>query len=187
MGKTYFTACPHFGHTNILHLGKGRPFTSIKEHDETIINNWNSAVKPEDTIYVLGDFQFKGFNRDIKDLLSKLNGNKHLILGNHDNFSEHRDAGWISIKDYKRTKLKLNSGEELNVVMFHYPILEFDGAWKDNTVHLFGHVHENSPEYQELIQGLGFKAYNVDLATNGFYPIDLETIWSKVKHIKKKG
>ena len=37
-----------------------RPFTDIDEMDQCLINNWNACVQPEDTVYILGDFCYKG-------------------------------------------------------------------------------------------------------------------------------
>jgi calcineurin-like phosphoesterase family protein len=54
----WLTADTHFGHTNILKYC-GRPFSSIEEMDETLINNWNNKVNQDDTVYHLGDFSFK--------------------------------------------------------------------------------------------------------------------------------
>jgi len=51
----------NFSHTNIVKYCN-RPFANIHEHDETLIANWNSVVKPDDDIYHLGDFAFAAKN-----------------------------------------------------------------------------------------------------------------------------
>ena len=85
----FFIADTHFGHKKCLTLGKGRPFTSIEEMEETIVSNWNKKVKPEDTVYVLGDFCW-GFNvKRTKSLVNLLNGQKILVYGNHDRLDAH--------------------------------------------------------------------------------------------------
>ena len=58
MGKYWFTADLHLGHFNIIKY-TGRPFKSLKEMNETLIRNWNARVKPEDTVFNVGDFCFK--------------------------------------------------------------------------------------------------------------------------------
>ncbi|TCN33772.1 hypothetical protein EV184_10278 [Sinorhizobium americanum] len=78
----YFTSDTHFGEQRVLNIDR-RPFSSLAEHDAALIANWNDTVSPEDEIWHLGDFasKKKGF---ADDLLSQLNGSKHLIVGNND-------------------------------------------------------------------------------------------------------
>ena len=57
MGKIFVVSDLHFQHKNILLLEKERySFSSLTEHDNALINNWNSVVNPEDVVFVLGDF-----------------------------------------------------------------------------------------------------------------------------------
>ena len=58
MGKILYTADLHLGHGNIIRLCN-RPFYTVDEMNRTIIENWNSCVKPEDDIYIIGDFSYK--------------------------------------------------------------------------------------------------------------------------------
>jgi calcineurin-like phosphoesterase family protein len=89
----------HFGHTNSwekFKLADGsplRPFSSTEEMDETMIDRWNAKVKPGDTVYHLGDVVIK---KSSLKLVSRLNGRKILIRGNHDIFKddEYRDVGF---------------------------------------------------------------------------------------------
>jgi calcineurin-like phosphoesterase family protein len=79
----FFIGDTHFGHKNILKFEpEHRPFKDIKEHDEILIQRWNSVVKSEDDVYHLGDVWLGG--SDILKNLNRLNGKKRLILGNHD-------------------------------------------------------------------------------------------------------
>ena len=59
-----------------------RPFSNVKEMDEYIVDKWNKKVSNSDTVWILGDIVSpEHFD---KDLLNRLNGKIHLILGNHD-------------------------------------------------------------------------------------------------------
>ncbi len=86
--EIFLTADHHFGHNKILQYEeqRGKRFSCIEEHDEFLIEQWNSVVKPVDSVYHLGDIAFgrQGFNA-----ARRLNGYKKLILGNHDILDSH--------------------------------------------------------------------------------------------------
>lgn len=47
----FFTSDLHLGHENCIRLCN-RPFSSIEEMDETLIENWNYKVTGKDTVYI---------------------------------------------------------------------------------------------------------------------------------------
>ena len=51
--------------------------------NEVLINNWNSVVDEDSTVFHLGDFAWGGFNK-WKEIRDMLNGHIVLIKGNHD-------------------------------------------------------------------------------------------------------
>lgn len=82
MSKKYVISDLHLGHNNIIKFSKGLRFgENIEEHDQWIIDQWNSVVTKQDLVYVLGDVSMtkKGL-----ELVKKLKGSKHLVKGNHD-------------------------------------------------------------------------------------------------------
>lgn len=97
MSRTFFIADTHFGEDNIRRY-ENRPFESVDEMDASLIKNWNSAVSSDDEVYVLGDF---GADKKEADILSKLNGIKYLVKGNHDIYSNeyYRNAGFAEVYD----------------------------------------------------------------------------------------
>ena len=139
----HFTSDPHFGHEKIrLPNYSNRPFSSVEEMDETLIENWNKAVKPDDIIYELGDFAFLKLT-PMKALLRRLPGRKRAILGNHDKVIRKnkaellRDGLFESIEDYG----ELNFGRQ-RVILFHYPIRSWHSSHKTpGSIHLHGHCH----------------------------------------------
>ena len=78
----WVTADLHLDHKNIIKYCL-RPFKTINEMNWTIISNINSIVKPDDTLYILGDFAL-GKKKKVAYWISLINGYKILILGNHD-------------------------------------------------------------------------------------------------------
>ena len=77
----YFTSDQHFYHSNVIAYC-ARPFASVEEMNLAIVANWNAVVRPEDTVYVLGDFSLA--IRPVELFSHLLNGTKFFIPGNHD-------------------------------------------------------------------------------------------------------
>src|SRR5579863_2896472 len=116
----WFTSDTHFGHTNIIRYCN-RPFKDAGEMDRAMVENWNALVKPEDTIYHLGDVSFSSPDRT-KHILSNMNGHKILILGNHDR-SEFKMKTWGFDEVYLAQSLVLGNVTD-GIVHFnlsHYP------------------------------------------------------------------
>lgn len=133
----YFIADLHFGHENILSFDN-RPFKNITEHDNQIIWNWNQIVGIEDDVYILGDISWYNSTKTI-EIFSILNGNKHLIIGNHDNKllkNQELRKCFVEITDYK----ELYINKDISIILSHYPILCFKNHYY-GWYHFYGHVH----------------------------------------------
>lgn len=133
----FFISDLHFGHVNALAFDN-RPFATIEKHDEYIINRWNNTIGIDDDVYLLGDISWYGSVKTL-EIFNQLNGNIHLIKGNHDlkllKNPELR-ARFMEIVDYK--ELELEKGKK--IVLSHYPIPCYNKhhyGW----IHLYGHVH----------------------------------------------
>lgn len=81
----WFTSDPHFGHARICELS-GRPFASVDEMNDALVDNWNSRVRPSDWVFALGDMCLGTFSESVKQL-ARLNGIRVLLPGNHDRVS----------------------------------------------------------------------------------------------------
>lgn len=77
----YFTSDHHFWHANIIRFCN-RPFDSVEEMNEALVQKWNDLVGPEDEVYYLGDFSMAA--RPVEVYTHRLNGIKYLVPGNHD-------------------------------------------------------------------------------------------------------
>ena len=133
----YFIADLHFGHKNCLAFDN-RPFKTIEQHDDYLIEKWNSVVEPDDDVYVLGDISWHSSTKTI-EIFQKLNGRKHLIKGNHDGKllkNRKLQAQFVEITDYK----ELYIDDKMSIVLCHYPIPCFKNHYYD-WVHFYGHVH----------------------------------------------
>ena len=78
----YYISDTHFGDKGQLYLQK-RPFSSVEEMDEEIIKRWNEKVRRYDDVYIIGDL-ISHQKCSFSSYLRRLNGQKHLIVGNHD-------------------------------------------------------------------------------------------------------
>lgn len=176
----HFIADPHFGHKNILKFSK-RPFHSIDDHDATLIANWNKKVKPDDEVYILGDLTMSKSGEYANALLKQLNGRKYLIKGNHEKYLNDPtfDSSLYEwIKDYHAFN---HNG--IKFVLFHYPILEWDGFYRDS-IHLYGHVHNTRPEYFE--KQLDPRAINVGVDYTNFTPLTIKEVVQRVNDRQNK-
>lgn len=135
MSNIFFISDTHFGHANMLKFTnydgtRMRPFDSIEELDELMIENWNKMVKPNDKIYHLGDFMYRCGNRD--QIASRLNGHKKLAKGNHDK----DQLGWYAkyFEDIRGT-FHIDG----NYLLGHFPIHPDSKGRFVRQLH--GHIH----------------------------------------------
>ena len=129
MSVVRFIADLHLSHTS---MATRRGFSTVEEHDEHIIAKWNSVVNKRDITYILGDITMEKSSPYY--LLDRLNGLKHVVMGNHDRrqdvkkLLEHVEsvAGMVSYK---------------GVILTHCPIhpMELDYRYSKN---IHGHIHD---------------------------------------------
>ena len=155
----YYISDLHIGHKNCISFDQ-RNFFDLKEMEETIISNWNNTVKKGDKVYILGDMFWK--NEGAAETLSRLKGQKHLVLGNHDRVNAEMRKHFEYVKEYDEIK---DNGR--HVVLCHYPIAHWRNA-DYGTIHLYGHIHQardNRPfeEYKSLMKQreIPYLCYNV--------------------------
>lgn len=83
MSKVYFISDLHLGHKNILQFSPQRGGHDVITHSKWLVDQWNSVVTKNDSVWVLGDVCF---DKDHMKYLKQMKGQKNLILGNHDKF-----------------------------------------------------------------------------------------------------
>ena len=94
-----YIADMHFDHANCIAFD-ARPFRDVEHMNEEMIRRWNAVVKPEDHTYILGDFCWKKEDR-WAEILPRLNGQKTLILGNHDIIPQKTKRFFADVKECK--------------------------------------------------------------------------------------
>lgn len=138
----------HLNHANIISFD-GRPYDSVKDMNVALTKNWNSVVKDNDLTYILGDFCWSKNNHTWIDHLNRLNGQKYLIMGNHDLKSMSRELKhkFVGISDYSEVK----EGRR-TVLLSHYPITFYRQSHLLDVYMLCGHVHNtNENRYLEFM------------------------------------
>jgi calcineurin-like phosphoesterase family protein len=79
----FFTADLHLGHFKIIEYCR-RPFATLSDMNDTLIDNWNALIRDNDDVYVLGDFILARTEDQYNIIRSRLKGRIHLIEGDHD-------------------------------------------------------------------------------------------------------
>lgn len=135
MPTTFFIGDTHLGHKNIIIFEPlYRPFATIEEHDEKLIDNWNSVVGKNDIVYHLGDAVFGKGNIH---KLGRLNGTKKLIMGNHDCYATVEYLKYF-------TKLHGILYYEGRVILSHVPVHEKQVSGQRFKHNIHGHLHSKA-------------------------------------------
>jgi len=167
----FFASDTHFGHANIIRFCN-RPFGTVEEMDEALVANWNDKVGGNDTVYFLGDLFFCASAERVRDILGRLKGKKHLIIGNH-------DSDWMTKELVERHFIKVApfldiSDGGMHLVMCHYPLMCWDRMGKAWMIH--GHIHNNRHmDYWPLLQTRAH-ALNAGVEINGYAPVTIEEL-----------
>lgn len=169
----YFTADWHFCHDRDF-IYKERGFNSVEEMNEKIVQKFNALVDPDDTIYVLGDCALNDTETAIK-YMKRLNGNKFLVIGNHD--SEAKIQRYVEENIFKDISFgyRIKASKRQWFFLSHYPSLvsNFDDPTKVYNIH--GHTHG-----KEKFQIEGGKNYCAGLEAHNCWPVSIETILNDI-------
>ena len=181
-GVVWITSDPHYNHKNIcrsvtnwrtqdgeIPTYNTRDFQSIDQMNDALVNNINFKVGQNDTLIILGDIAFGGFESIGKFLDRLVCKNIHLVLGNHDhhirNNRENIQEFFISVSDYLQVRIN-----DQDFVLSHYPFASWNGLNK-GVIHLHGHVHLSNQNKW----GNG-KRLDVGVDGNGYFPYKITEI-----------
>ena len=186
----FFTSDTHYYHKSVIEYCN-RPFKSLEEMHETMINNWNKKVNKNQLVFILGDFIFSGSSILLEELLNKLNGNKILIFGNHDIKNKlNRDSFkkyFLSTYDHLEISVQdFDFKDNIQTIFLsHYPCMVWPKSGQ-NSFHTFGHVHTrpfNTGDDKILMDyyySLKLKSYDVGVDNNNFTPISYFELKNKL-------
>lgn len=132
----YFWSDTHFNHDAIRRYCT-RPFKDVAEMNESMVSRWNAVVRPQDTIYHLGDFGFSHSQLEpLEAIFGRLQGHKHLVIGNHD----EKNPAALKLPWESKQHIRVVKHEGTKIVLCHYPIESWPSA-HHGALHLHGHCH----------------------------------------------
>ena len=184
MATTFLISDTHFGHEKTCTVFKRedgtplRPFASAEEMDEAMVQRWNDRVRPRDQVYHLGDVVI---NRKFLSVLSRLNGDKVLIRGNHDIFH---------LADYTQYFRDIRGYDVKNgMIMSHIPVHVESLARFGTNIH--GHLHASrvmkmrgvDVKTGEVLYGTEIdpRYHCVCVEHTDYAPISLEEVYERIR------
>ena len=182
MPAVFLVSDTHFGHAGVCRFThedtgvKIRPWDNPDEMDEEMVKRWNETVKPNDKVYHLGDVVI---NRKCLSIMSRLNGDKVLIRGNHDIFRDD---------EYRQYFRELRAYHVMNgMILSHIPVHP-DSLGRFGT-NIHGHLHTGRVKIQDkytrgtwLVNDVRYHCVCVE--QTDFRPILFENV---IKRIKEEG
>ena len=187
MPAVFLVSDTHFGHAGVCRFTRNdgvtklRPWDNPDEMDEEMVKRWNDRVRPNDKVYHLGDVVI---NRKALSIMSRLNGDKVLIRGNHDIFKDD---------DYRKYFRELRAYHVMNgMILSHIPI-HADSLGRFG-VNIHGHLHANrvkKPRGYDVKKGTMLYSDDIDpryhcvcVEQTDFAPILFEDV---IKRINDEG
>lgn len=179
--QIFYCSDHHIYHKLRWQSNRRNDYESIQELNEQIVENHNRKVGKEDIVYFLGDVIFSlssDLELKMRDTVGRMNGEKILILGNHDFHNNKKIAFSQHFKEIREGAVIKDSGN--NIHLCHYPLLIW---WNKSrgSYHIHGHLHgfKNCKEF-EVLRGEE-RALSACLDVNHYEPCTLEELIVKNK------
>ena len=159
----WLIADTHFGHERVIEY-ENRPFADVHEMDWILMENWNHTVSDGDDVWHLGDFGLCPKPR-IREIVPKLKGHKHIVLGNHDrrtgNIAFWNSLGFETVIPFIQPQMH---SVYKGIYFSHVPIKEC------GQFNIHGHIHGRD-------SGLDPSRYQcVSVECTEYKPIGLDTV-----------
>ena len=157
----YYISDLHFYHDTLNRAMDNRGFRDEQDMNEYMIHQWNSRVRKNDEVVVLGDLSMENWEKT-KEVLDQLRGKIYLIQGNHDRFVKDKNfdaSRFIWVRSYAEMH---DNGRK--IILSHYPVLCYNGQNRlskhgnPKTFMLHGHVHDTLDQrlleqFQQITRG----------------------------------
>ena len=165
--KTWITSDTHWGHQNIMKfcpVSRARFRNEVDYMNEAMVREWNDLIEPADLVYILGDVAFLPAQK-AAEYMKRCNGTKILVEGNHDRKALNDPTFRKCFKEvHKYLDINYNGTK---VVMFHYPIAEWDQMHR-GAVHFHGHLHGGTSGMEK------FRCRDMGMDATGMIAISME-------------
>ena len=177
MSEIFFTSDPHLGHDKEF-VYKARGFNSIQEHDEAIIENWNSMILPNDEVYITGDIIMGNDHMLGIEKLKRLNGKLHIKRGNHDSpmkldfYKQLSNLNIASIETNEWADM-IKFGKWMLYLSHHPTILGDFNCIKPGHKNFCLHGHTHSKDRFQFLQ---YCCYNVAMDAHNNKPVNLSEV-----------
>lgn len=165
----YVLGDTHFGHDNMVLKYSRQHFSSIEEHDRTIVDNILSVCGKRDTLYLMGDVCLKKDAFHYVEEIAKAVENLYIVLGNHD--FERKEGptlmDYIELQKYARIKL-LGISKYKDAWLSHAPIhpSELRGE-----INIHGHIHDKAIDDERYV--------NISCENIDYTPVNIKNILEK--------
>lgn len=176
----WLSADTHFNH-NRSFVYEPRGFSTVQESDEAIIERFNSVVRPEDDLYLLGDLML-GDNEIGMECLRQLNGKLHILYGNHD--TDVRKELYNTLPNVVEVLgyAGMFKHNKWRFYLSHYPTItdnlnDISKPWEQVKC-LYGHTHQKTNFYND-----NPLLYHVGVDSHDCYPVNIDQV---VRDIKDK-
>jgi len=179
LSHTWLFSDPHFDHENITRYCD-RPFRSVSEMNNVILDNWRRCIADDDLVFFLGDMCFGRGARSARWWLSQLSGRKVYIKGSHDKGIRPTSVLGDGVVSIGLSAIIVT--DTLSVLVVHEPSPLFIPYWWRGWV-VHGHVHNNKP-YIYKRRFLAGGRVNVSADVIEFAPVALRKVLDDIERFR---
>jgi calcineurin-like phosphoesterase family protein len=188
--NVYFTSDFHLFHKNVIRFDN-RPFDNVDKMHIAIEEGWNEVVQPQDIVIYLGDLSFarREEKQTVEDILNRLNGTIHFVLGNHDKYFDIKQMPrFKTVQDYLEVRIKHFDDKTGKVVetlfcCMHYPIYSWNKSHHGSFM-IHGHCHGNLHHGEDASFYDNRKVIDVGCMLHDYKPISYLDIMERLKHVQ---